>query len=75
MRIKTKSCQGTTTESNEIKIKRKAKEVINQLIWEGSHFENAAAICHHGGSKLATNKSKLRSYKSFFWLHSNSCQF
>ena len=75
MGIKTKPCEGTTTESNEIKIKWKAKEVINQLIWEGSHFENAAAICNYGGSKLTTNKSKLRSCKSFFWLHSKSCQF
>ena len=29
---------------------------VNQLIWEGSHFENAAAICNHDGSKLTTNK-------------------
>ena len=49
MGIKTKPCQGTTTESNEIKIKRKAKEIMSQLIWEGSHFENAAAICNHNG--------------------------
>ena len=60
MGIKTKPCQGTTTESNEIKIKRKAKEIMNQLIWEESHFENAAAICNHDGSKLTTNKSKIR---------------
>ena len=60
MGIKTKPYQGTTTESNEIKIKRKAKKIINQLIWEGSHFENAAAICNHDGSKLTTNKSKIR---------------
>ena len=58
MRIKTKPCQGTTTESNEIKIKRRAKELMNQLIWEGSHFENAATICKHDNSKLTTNKSK-----------------
>ena len=44
MGIKTKPCQGTTTESNETKIKKKAKEIMNKLIWEGSHFENAAAI-------------------------------
>ena len=67
MGIKTKPCQGTTTESNEIKIKRKAKEIMNQLIWEGSHFENAAAICNHDGSNLTTNKSKIReAIKSIF---------
>ena len=60
MGIKTKPFQGTTTESNETKIKRKAKKIMNQLIWEGSHFENAAAICNHDGSKLTTIKSKMR---------------
>ena len=60
MGIKTKPFQGTTTESNETKIKRKAKKIMNQLIWEGSHFENAAAICNHDGSKLTTIKSKIR---------------
>ena len=40
---------------------------MNQLIWEGSHFENAAAICNHDGSKLTTNKSKIReAIKSIF---------
>ena len=48
---KTKQCQGTTPESNKMKIERKAKEIIKQFIWEGSHFENAAAICNHDGSK------------------------
>ena len=67
MGIKAKLYQGTTTESNEIKIKRKAKKIINQLIWEESHFENVAAICNHGGSKLTTNKSKIRdSIKAIF---------
>ena len=60
MGIKTKPCQGTTTESNEIKIKRKSKKIMNQLIWEGSYFENAAAISNYDGSKLTTNKSKIR---------------
>ena len=32
MGIKTKSCQGTTPENNEIKIKRKAEEIMNQLV-------------------------------------------
>ena len=67
MGIKTKPCQETTTESNEIKIKRKAKEIMNQLIWEGSHFENAAAICNHDSSKLTTNKSKIREAIKFIF--------
>ena len=50
----------TTPEGNKIKIQRKAKEIINQLIWEGSHFENAAAICNYDGPKLTINKSKIR---------------
>ena len=33
---------------------------MNQLIWKGSNFENAAAICNHDGSKLTTNNSKIR---------------
>ena len=33
---------------------------MNKLIWEGSHFENAAAIWNLDGSKLTTNKSKIR---------------
>ena len=33
---------------------------MNQLIWEESHFGNAAAICNHDGSKLTTNKLKIR---------------
>ena len=60
MGIKTKPCQGVTLESNEINIKRKTKKVMNKLIWEGSHFENAAAIWNLDGSKLTTNKSKIR---------------
>ena len=60
MGIKTKPCQGATLESNEINIKRKTKKVMNKLIWEGSHFENAAAIWNLDGSKLTTNKSKIR---------------
>ena len=60
MGIKTKPFQGTTTKSNKIKTKRNAKETMNQLISEGSHFENAAAICRYDGSKLTTNKTKIR---------------
>ena len=33
---------------------------MNKLIWEGSHFENATTIWNLDGSKLATNKSKIR---------------
>lgn len=69
MGIKTKSCQGTTPENNEIKIKRKAEEIMNQLVQEGSHFECAAAICNQDGSKLTTNKSKIRdALKAIFGL-------
>ena len=40
---------------------------MNKLIWEGSYFENVAAICNHDGSKLTTNKSKIReAIKSIF---------
>ena len=60
MGIKTKPYQGTTTESNEIKVKREAKEILNKLIWEWSHFENATAICNHDFSKLTTNRSRIR---------------
>ena len=60
MGIKTKPCQGNTKKSNEINIKRKAREIMNQLIWEGSYFENAATICNHDVSKLTTNTSKIR---------------
>ena len=29
-------------------------------MWEESNFENAAAICNHEGTKIATNKSKIK---------------
>ena len=29
-------------------------------MWEESNFENAAAICNHDGTKIATNKSKIK---------------
>ena len=60
MSWKSKPNRNKEPESNKIKIKRKAKELMNQLIWEGSHFENATAICNHDSSKLTTNKSKTR---------------
>ena len=69
MGIKTEPFQGTTTESNEIKIKRKATEIMNQLICEGLHFENAAAICNYDGSKLTTNKLEIRDAKTAIFCH------
>ena len=29
-------------------------------MWEESNFENAAAICNHDGTKIATNKLKIK---------------
>ena len=57
--IKAKSKNGTSSEQKEAIVKRKANQIINQLIWEESNFENAAAICNHDGTKIATNKSKI----------------
>ena len=44
----------------EVAIKRKAKQIMNQLLWKESPFEDAAAICNYDGSKTAANKSKFR---------------
>ena len=54
--IKAKLKSGTPSEQKEAIVKRKAKQIINQLMWEESNFENAAAICNHDGTKIATNK-------------------
>ena len=50
----------TPAEKQETKVKRKAKQIINQLIWEDSNFENAAAICNADGTKINTDKSKIK---------------
>ena len=44
----------------EIAIKRKSKQIMKQLLWKESPFEDAATICNYGGSKTAANKSKFR---------------
>ena len=50
-----------------MKVKRRAKEIINQMLWEESPFEDAAAICNHDGSKMTTNKAKFKTaLKSYF---------
>ena len=36
----------------EIAIKRKAKQIMNQLLWKESPFEDAPAICNYDGSKM-----------------------
>ena len=46
------------TKGNEVKWK--AKEIINQLIKEQWNFENAATISIHDGTKIATNKLKIK---------------
>ena len=43
-----------------ITIKRKANRIFNQLYWEESSFEKAAALCNHDGAKINTNKSKVK---------------
>ena len=43
----------------EIAIKRKAKQIMNQLLWKESPFENAAATCNYFRSNTAANKSKF----------------
>ena len=44
----------------KIAIKRKAKQIMNQLLWKESPFEDAAATCNYDGSKTAAHKSKSR---------------
>ena len=48
-------------------IKKKAKQIVNQLYWEESNFENAAAVCNHDGTKINTKKSKVKdAFKTLF---------
>ena len=54
--IKAKLKNGTPSEQKEALVKRRAKQIKNQLMWEESNFKNAAAICNHDGTKVATNK-------------------
>ena len=58
--IKAVSKNETPTEKKEVSINRKAKQIINQLKWEESNFENTAAICTFDGKKLETRKSKIK---------------
>ena len=58
--IKAKLKNGTPSEQKETITKWKAKQIMNQLMWEKPNFENAAAICNHDGTKIAINKSKIK---------------
>ena len=41
-------------------IKRKTKAFQDDLLWQNSSFCEAAAICHHDGSKVYPSKAKFR---------------
>ena len=41
-------------------IKRKGTQIVNQLYWEESNFENAPVICNHDATKINTNKSQVK---------------
>ena len=58
--LKPKAYIESAVDKKSIMIKRKAKQIVNQLYWEESNFENAAAICNHDGTKINTNKSKIK---------------
>ena len=58
--LKPKAYIESTVDKKIITIKRKAKQILNQLYWEESNFENAAALCNHDGTKINTNKSKVK---------------
>ena len=54
--IKIKLKNRRPSEKKEAMVKRKAKQIMKQLMWEELNFKNAAAICIHDGTKIATNK-------------------
>ena len=60
MDIKSVTKNGQMVTSSEKAIKRKTKAFQDDLIWQSSHFGEAAAICHPDGSKLYPSKSKFR---------------
>ena len=41
-------------------IKRKTKAFQDDLLWQNSPFQQAAAICHHDGTKIYPSKAKFR---------------
>ena len=58
--LKPKAYIESAVDKKSITIKRKAKQILNQLYWEESNFENTAALCNHDGTKINTNKSKVK---------------
>ena len=58
--LKPKAYIESAVDKKSITIKRKGKQFLNQLYWEESNFENAAALCNHDGTKINTNKSKVK---------------
>ena len=58
--LKPKVYTESAVDKKSITIKRKSKQILNQLYWEESNFEEAAALCNHDGTKINTNKSKVK---------------
>ena len=57
MSLKPKAYVESAVNKNNITIKKKARQIANQLYWDKSGFENAAAMCNHDGTKVNTNQS------------------
>ena len=58
--LKPKAYTESAVDKKNVMIKSKAKQIVNQLYWEESNFENTTAICNNDGTKIKTNKSKVK---------------
>ena len=58
--LKPKAYIESAVDKKSITIKRKAKQILNQLYWEESNFENVTALCNRDGTKINTKKSKVK---------------
>ena len=59
MSLNPKAYVESAVNKKNIMIKKKARQIVNQLYWDKSSFENTAAMCNHDGTRVNTNQSKI----------------
>ena len=60
MSLKPEAYIESAVDKKSITLKRKVKQILNQMHWEESNFENAVALCNHDETKTSKNKSKVK---------------
>ena len=51
MSLKPEAYIESAVDKKSITLKRKVKQILNQMYWEESNFENAVALCNHDETK------------------------